>query len=189
VYSSHVFEHLTDLDRLMQALVPLVTDRGFVYIEVPHSPLAEDIVLRSHIPVHLHMFSAESLIALLRRHGLEPVRILADLNLHVVAQKSGTVTPVARTRIPAEPEALIHGLEVVANESADFLVQFDQYRVDITRVDDGRLVFSRVFPYGNIDSVDGDKNQFVLRRRDGTEAELLPLTFAHATPRPPIWVK
>lgn len=188
VYSSHVFEHLTDLDRMMAGVARLVKEGGFVYIEVPHSLLAEDLVLRSHIPVHLHMFSAASLIAVLQRAGLQPVRVLADVNLHVVAHKGEIATPIGRTRIPTMPEDLVHGLESVAGEQGDVRVRFDQYQIDVSRADDNATLYSRPFPYGNLTSVDGDRNEFRLRF-DGADESQWPIRFVHATPQPPIWVK
>jgi 2-polyprenyl-3-methyl-5-hydroxy-6-metoxy-1,4-benzoquinol methylase len=187
VYSQHVFEHLTDLDQVMKSVEPLVKPGGFVYIEVPHSPLAEDVVLRSHIPVHIHLFSAASLSTLLQRSGFRPVRVLADVNLHVVAQKGEVDTPLADVHIPSRPDDLVHGLRQIVGEGA-VRVRYDQYHVEITRERDGSRVFTRPFPYGNNNAVDGDCNEFVLRA-DDSDLETWPLRFVHDTPRAPIWVK
>jgi 2-polyprenyl-3-methyl-5-hydroxy-6-metoxy-1,4-benzoquinol methylase len=187
VYSQHVFEHLTDLDEVMKSVEPLVKPGGFIYIEVPHSPLAEDIVLRSHIPVHAHLFSAASLTALLQRSGFRPVRVLADVNLHVVAQKGEVDTPLAGVHIPARPEDLVHGLRQIISEG-DVRVRYDQYHVEITRERDGSRLFTRAFPYGNNNAVDGDCNEFVLRA-DENDGDEWPLRFEHDSARAPIWVK
>lgn len=187
VYSSHVVEHITDLDRLMEALHPLVADGGFVYIEVPHSPIAEDVLQRTHIPVHAHLFSASSLSTLLRRFGLQPVRVLADVNLHIVAQKTEQTGPLQDVSIPSRPVDLVHGLDLLDDASGPVRVRYNQYRVEISKVSDGDSLYSRRFSYGVHDVADDDHNEFVVEREDSSA--LLPLEIVHDSEQAPIWVK
>lgn len=190
VYSSHVFEHLTDLASLMTSVQSILKPDGFIYLEVPHSPVAEDLLLRTHIPVHLHLFSAASLSTVLRRFGFQPVRVLADVNLHVVAQRSDVaLVPIGEVRIPSEPADLIHGLDVIDADHGPTRVSYSQYDVEITRLADGsRPLYTRQFPYGVWDTPEDDRNEFVLEMAEGSSPGL-PVRFLYGEDEAPIWVK
>lgn len=189
IFSSHVFEHLTDLDPLMSQLHPLLAEGGFLYLEVPHGPLAEDIILRSHIPVHCHIFSARSLSALMKRFGFRPVRVLADVSLHIVAQKTENTTAIEDVDIPSPPEDLLHGLDIVANEQDPLEVRYNQFEVLIRRASDGLELFRRPFPYGSVRLDDSDLNEFTIRIDKGSKDGIWPLRFNHPGPQAPIFVK
>lgn len=189
VYSAHVFEHLTDLSRMMHSVDALVEEGALLYIEVPHTPIAEDILLRSHIPVHYHLFSASSLCGLMRRFGFEPVRILADVSLHILAQKGGPHSAIGDVTIPSAPECIVHGLQHLVTERDPILAHYRQFEMELRRVSDGSVIYTRPFPYGSSKAAASLTNEFVLQSESSENHGLWPLRFLHATNQAPIWVK
>lgn len=183
IYSSHVFEHIADLDGVMRAAAPLVADGGFIYLEVPNSPLSEDVILRTHIPVHLHLFSASSLSALLRRFGFEPVRMLADLNLHVIARKTTDATVIGSATVPSRPSDLSHGLNHL-EQGETYEISYDLFHTEIRRARDREMVYKRAFPYGAITGTGANIFTVRVASRAGDFLE-----FVHPGPQAPLWVK
>jgi 2-polyprenyl-3-methyl-5-hydroxy-6-metoxy-1,4-benzoquinol methylase len=189
VYSSHVFEHLADLDRMMEAIDPLVSPDGFVYLEVPHGPVTEDIIIRTHIPVHCHLFSASSLSALLRRYGYHPVRVLVDTNLHLVARRSEEPIGIHDVSVPAGSERIVHGLFDAIGEPDTLKIAYEQHHIEVRRSIDDSLVYKRNFPYGVYPVGVQGRDEFLIEIEAKNDREPWPIYFQHPTYQAPIWMK
>lgn len=189
VSSSHVFEHMTDLGDIMAKLEPLVANEGFVYLEVPHGAVMEDIIIRTHIPVHCHVFSVKSLCTLLKRFGFQPIRILADTSIHVVAQKSDKDTVVGGAEIPVTATSLARWLDVLDKEDGPLLFKHDQYRHDIYKQHDDVRVFSAHMPYATMSTGQTLVKKFLIQRELDDESRPLPIRFTYPSDQAPLWVK
>lgn len=189
VYSAHVFEHLTDVAAILGRLVELIAPGGVLYIEVPNGPVVENLLHRTHVPVHAHFFSAASLGALLERHGLGVVRVLSDANLHVIAKK-GFDPPAPLAGGASTAESFLPGRVEFARARGPVSYEYDHYHVDIR--DDTGSIYSRPDAYGitRLRRPDADRlvNRFVISRRDEPTPEW-PLRMIHDHPTAPIWVK
>jgi cyclopropane fatty-acyl-phospholipid synthase-like methyltransferase len=91
ITSLHVLEHIVDLNRHLTQILELSHDGTYLYFEVPNS-LQENIFSRSFDPVHVHVFSLRSLTCLLAKYGFTVIRIFQDLNTHVLAVRSDSVS-------------------------------------------------------------------------------------------------
>jgi 2-polyprenyl-3-methyl-5-hydroxy-6-metoxy-1,4-benzoquinol methylase len=190
IYSAHVFEHLTDLGRIMGRLSALVSPGGAIYVEVPHGPVAENLLHRTHVPVHTHLFSAQSMTTLLEGHGFGVVRILADMNLHVVARK-GVPSTLSAVSVDAQPDQLATGWAALSESSRRAVYEYDHFHVRIRDETDGAVTYDRPPSYAVTPVCEPGTgslvNRFVLER-DGAGSDW-PVIFLHDSPRPPAWVK
>lgn len=189
VYSAHVFEHLSNLDAMMENLQPLVRERGLIYIEVPNGAVAENLIHRVHVPLHCHLFSGRSLSTLLTRHGFGLMRLHADINLHVIAKKGvESALPVPGF---SDNEALRRGIDVLGQRGGKAVFQYDANHVEIDSVDDGERWYEHPDSYGNPRETRSDGhtlvNRFFLQGTEASRDETI--RFIHSSERPPVWLK
>ena len=193
VYSAHVFEHLTDLEAFMTRLTPLVKPGGMIYVEVPHSHVTEHILHRTHVPVHCHLFSARSLATLLHRFGFDVARVLLDMNLHIVAVNQHVPAEFPAVHVDTEPDALARGLQVMRPEHGALRIDYDHYRMAISRADNGTVLSERPRVSGtaqlNRPGSDRLVNSFVVTVDREAADDRWPIRFVHETPLPPMWLK
>lgn len=80
IISTHVFEHLLDINRAMKNIANNLKDNGYVYIEVPNAEITGDqsVIISNYIPEHINMFTAETLSNLLMKNGFVPVNIITE---------------------------------------------------------------------------------------------------------------
>ncbi|OAI54108.1 hypothetical protein AYO44_15415 [Planctomycetaceae bacterium SCGC AG-212-F19] len=86
VYSTHVLEHILDVNSHIRQVAELTAEDGFLYIETPDLS-GEWFVPQTHTICHVHTFTIHSMLTLLRNHGFVPMRCLVDNNIQVLAQK------------------------------------------------------------------------------------------------------
>jgi len=91
ITSSHVLEHIVDLDQHLTQISKLAHDGTYLYFEVPNAS-QEHVFSRGYDPVHVHVFSLRSLGCLLSKFGFTIIRVIQDQNTHVMAIRSNRVS-------------------------------------------------------------------------------------------------
>lgn len=190
VFSAQVFEHLPDLGAVMSRISPLVRPGGAVHLEVPHAAVIENLVHRTHVPAHLHLFSPRSLVTLLERAGFRLRRVLADTNIHVVAVKADHVD-FPDVPVSLDPHVLRRGLDQLApGRRSDY--GYDHFAADVVDAASGHLEWERpaTFPSIRITRPGSDRllNTFTVTRLEGDD-QPWPVVFEHDGARPPVWLK
>ena len=84
IASSHVLEHVLNLDLFLNQLTKVLRPEGYLYLEVPNFN-SEHFFHRLHCPAHVHVFTLKSLSKLLKLHGFTVIRIHQDFDTHIVA--------------------------------------------------------------------------------------------------------
>jgi 2-polyprenyl-3-methyl-5-hydroxy-6-metoxy-1,4-benzoquinol methylase len=192
VYSTHVFEHITDLDAFMSALKPIVALGGLIYIEVPHSQMAENIMHRSHVPVHCHLFSGHSLSTLLNRFGFQVARVQMDINLHIVAIHTNSSSEFPSINVASEYSVLSKGLTSILPDHGIVNIEYDHYRMFITSTHNSEVIYKNPHVYSverlNREGSEKPVNS-IIAKADGADDCEWPIRFIHDTPIPPMWLK
>lgn len=96
----HVFEHIVDVADFLQKLGRILSPNGRLFIEVPNilRPFSDQREWQHYCdPGHLYYFSANSLAALLQRHGFTVLDVTDNTmrpyrNVQCIAQRDGTVS-------------------------------------------------------------------------------------------------
>lgn len=184
-FSSHVLEHVIDVDSHIRQVAAMIRPGGFLYIETPDQS-GESLIYQTHTIYHVQTFSLASMLRLLAKHGFKAVRIGADGNIQVLAQKQdGPVTPLLSGRIFEDVNLLY--LEAMARHAPDdFKVSWDHYHMQITALSTGTRVYDSglrplaVRPGPN-------RHEIVCRLEDASAAG--PVRFIHEEKAPPIWYK
>ncbi len=193
IYSSHVFEHLLDLQTIMRRLTPLVKDGGVIYVEVPNGPVCEHLVHRVHDPGHCHIFSPRSLSTLLEGFGFRVVRMFLDLNLHMVACKSAEEFPSLCIGGESRADALLPGRHALSSADGAVIFHYDHFYVVMERADDGHTLYQRPAPYAVVPQLRPGSEQLINRFVlvvDGSEpGNGWPVRFVHDSDLPPMWPK
>ena len=91
----HVLEHIPDIEAEISHWIRLLKPDGTLILEVPNRA-GHPLLSQDNNPEHLHFFSAVSLLALLKRFGLEPLHLSSSNyesatypdSLRVIARKS-----------------------------------------------------------------------------------------------------
>jgi 2-polyprenyl-3-methyl-5-hydroxy-6-metoxy-1,4-benzoquinol methylase len=192
IYSVHVLEHIIHADAHVAALVRMLRNGGYVYVETPHLT-GESLIYQTHTIFHVHTFSLRSMLSLLAKHGLHPVRMLVDNNIKVLACK-GEVPPLepalaGEWASPFQAQYAPYVGALARRSPGEFRVRWDHYHVQVTDAA-GAMLFSgslgamQVAPGPNVHEV-------VLRSPEGVlEGAEFPLVFDHVRePSPPIWYK
>lgn len=191
IYSSHVLEHVIDVDLHIRQLAAMLRPEGFVYIETPDLS-GESFIYQTHTVFHVHTFSLASMLRLLAKHGFEAVRVLVDGNIQVLAQKMGITTkPTERLMGPIYADASMRYLECIAAHSpSEFKISWDHFRIRIVRNSDGAVLYDAgLRPL----AVAAGPNQheilcYTLPRN--ADSSILPVRFNHCELHdPPIWYK
>jgi len=140
VYSTHVLEHVIDVNRHVLMVSKLLRPGGFAYIETPDLS-GESLIYQTHSIYHVHTFSLASMLRLLARHGLQAVRVAADGNVQVLVKKMAVgVEPLLSGR--AFPDSSLPYLQAMArNSSGGLRLEWDHYQMTISKLEDGRQVF------------------------------------------------
>ncbi|MGY8993668.1 MAG: class I SAM-dependent methyltransferase [Rhodospirillales bacterium] len=190
IYSTHVLEHVTNTVDHMKGFCRLLREGGYVFIEVPDFWQGEGLIRQTHGIAHCQTFTAHSLMALMRRVGLQPVRVAADTNLYVVARKltGGEVLAGPMFSSSGDPEALLQPFAGWAQEEeGPCRITYDPARLEVERIADGKRLKTmaqnfavRQFP--SRDSLD------VSVRTSGPDMQY-PVRFLYDGQRPPVWVK
>jgi len=142
VYSSHVLEHVIDIDSHIRQVAAMVRPEGFVYIETPDLS-GEALVPQTHTIFHVHTFSLSSMIRLLAKHGLEAVRVLADNNLQVLAQKvkAGEKSGINLSGKLYGDRSLALLSRMAENAPGEFRITWDHHRFRLERMSDGAVLY------------------------------------------------
>ncbi len=192
IYSTHVLEHVIDVDSHLRSLAEMLRDDGYLYLETPHLS-GETFFYQAHTIYHVQTFSQRSMQTLLRNHGLNLVRISIDNNLRVLAQKRPRHPlddSTADTGIRDYSVDAIPYLELLARLSpGEFRVQWDHYRVKISDTS-GRIIYED--PIGAL-HVHPGPNTHEIRLASDALAERgkeFPVVFDHVgTSMPAVWCK
>jgi len=192
IYSSHVVEHLLDPAKTLAQAVGLLRDGGYVYLEVPHSSAAESLLKLLHYPFHCHCFSLSSMAALMARLDLALVRIHADVNLHVVAQKAARGFDFPDPSVTDDRWRLLRGEGRWLETEGRIVFHFDDWHVRIERPGEG-ILYDRPAPYATR-RFDPERpsplgRTFLLDVRRDEDEGLWPVRWIHPTDRAPIWMK
>lgn len=187
-YSIHVLEHIADVSGHLNQLAGLVRAGGILYIQVPNVWQGETLFMQSHAAIHCHTFSTHSLVELLKRNGLAPIRILADNNLHVLASKTSVVGVQPSWKESAAYGQLLESLSWV-QPSADgrYCLTFDHAQVQVDRMNDNISVYRRD-PCFSIQSTPYHHQIEFSIRTSGTKAAF-PVRFLYDRAQPPVWIK
>lgn len=189
VYSTHVLEHVIDVNKHIGMLVDLLRPGGFAYLETPDLS-GESLVYQTHTIYHVHTFSLSSMLRLLARHGLQAVRLAADGNVQVLACKVGKgVLPLLAGR--AFPDASVPYLRAMMNHGpGDFCLEWDHYHMTVTAVAEQRQIHRDGL---RILNVRPGPNRYRLNCSLGqvdSAAPVYPVRFIYSEmTAPPIWYK
>jgi 2-polyprenyl-3-methyl-5-hydroxy-6-metoxy-1,4-benzoquinol methylase len=192
IYSSHVLEHVIDVDRHIAQLAGMLRPEGFLYIETPDQS-GESLVPQTHTIFHVHTFSLPSMLRLLAKYGLEPVRVLADGNLQVLAHKRGAErtakAPLVSGVLYASSSAGY--LDAIARHApGEFRLRWDHHSMDVQRTDDRTTIYSR--PLRPLEVARGANTHEMICRVSGpvTERVTYPIRFHYGDASdPPLWYK
>lgn len=186
VYSAHVLEHVIDVDNHIRQIAAMIRPQGFLYIETPDQS-GESLIYQTHTIYHVHTFSLASMLRLLAKHGFKAIRVAADGNLQVLAQKQeGVVSPLLSGRLFEDSSHPY--LEAMARHApGEFRVCWDHYNTQIGVLPVGNTVYEsglrplRVRPGPNL-------HEIICRVE--TSASTGPVRFIHEHLKvPPIWYK
>ncbi|MDD5376752.1 MAG: class I SAM-dependent methyltransferase [Candidatus Gracilibacteria bacterium] len=80
IITSHVLEHVYDLDTFLSSVYRLLKKGGTFTIKVPHGKSLEMLVWRKYssqswVPFHINMFDGKSIVQILKKHGFESINI------------------------------------------------------------------------------------------------------------------
>lgn len=99
VFYTHIYEHILDLDRIVEQMKRVLSDGGYAFIEVPDATNYSRARVHDFfwlgMKEHVNHFSADALCSLLQRHGME-------------------IRGVRRTQFPMKGGAFYPSLIVVA---------------------------------------------------------------------------
>jgi len=190
IYSSHVLEHVIDIDSHIRQLAGLVRPGGFVYIETPDLS-GETFIQQTHTIFHVHTFSLSSMLRLLANNGLEAVRVLADNNLQVLAQKLD---------IADKPGVQLSGRvyrdrsekwlsEMAKFSPAEFKIMWDHHRVRVERMP-GTVVYDQNLTAFAVSRGPNQHEMHCIVPDGAGLSGLYPVRFHHeGLVKPPIWYK
>jgi SAM-dependent methyltransferase len=192
VYSVHVLEHIIHANAHVAALARILRDGGYVYIETPHLT-GESLIYQTHTIFHVHTFSLRSMHTLLAKHGLQPVRMLVDNNIKVLACK-GEAPPLEPSLMrdsvnPFQAQYAPYVGALARKSPGEFRVRWDHYRVEVSdgagvKLFNGALGAIQVAPGPNVHEVRVRSPEPVVH------GEEFPLVFDHVREAsPPIWYK
>lgn len=191
IYSSHVLEHVIDIDSHIRQLAAMLRPGGFVYIETPDLS-GESLVPQTHTIFHVHTFSLSSMLRLLAKHGLEAARVLVDGNIQVLAQKL-PADDMPRLEITGRlygDRSLALLARMADNAPGEFKIIWDHYRFRLERTSDGAVLYDAglkslaVAPGPN-------RHEMICYAPERVGAdEILPVRFRYDDLRaPPLWYK
>lgn len=191
IYSSHVLEHVIDIDSHIRQVAAMLRPEGFVYIETPDLS-GESLVYQTHTVFHVHTFSLASMLRLLRKHGFEAVRVLVDGNIQVLAQK------ISSTSISTEPlkgtifanTSMRYLNCIAAHGGGEYMISWDHFRLRIMRVSDGVVLYDAGLSPLTIGPGPNQHEMLVEAGSNDVNDRILPVRFIHGElPNPPIWYK
>lgn len=101
ILTSHVLEHIDDVDGECAAMARVLKPGGTLFIEVPHRSGNAALPIDDNVS-HFHFFSLPSLTQLLAKHGLEVIAVETGARLD--ARYSDSLRIIARRfEVPALP--------------------------------------------------------------------------------------
>lgn len=189
VYSTHVLEHVIDVNKHVGMLVQLLRPGGFAYFETPDLS-GESLVYQTHSIYHVHTFSLSSMLRLLARHGLQAVRVAADGNVQVLACKGDErVLPLLAGRgFPDVSGTYLSAM--IKHGPGEFCLEWDHYHMTVTAVAKQRQIHQQDLRPLNVRP---GPNRFRLNcRLDQVDRTLpiYPVRFMYPEmAAPPIWYK
>jgi 2-polyprenyl-3-methyl-5-hydroxy-6-metoxy-1,4-benzoquinol methylase len=131
VTSSHVIEHVLDLNQHLHQIKSLLRPEGYLYLEMPNYN-SEHLFHRTHSPVHVHVFTLKSITSLLHRHGFSIIRIFQDYDTHIIAIYSREFQPKLFCSETVNTDLLYRGLNKL-DTSVEELVTIE-YGNHVTRL-------------------------------------------------------
>ena len=191
IYSSHVLEHVIDIDSHIRQISEMLRPEGFAYIETPDLS-GESLVPQTHTIFHVQTFSLPSMLRLLTKHNLEPVRVLVDGNIQVLVQKMAVNAALKLDisgRIYSDRSLSMLG-HIARNAPGEFQILWDHHRVRLERISPCKMLFDSGL---NNFSVAPGPNQHEIVCYATTEAKtdtILPVRFMYEDQAdPPLWYK
>lgn len=192
IYSSHVLEHVIDVDRHVALLAAMLRPDGFLYVETPDQS-GESLVPQTHTIFHVHTFSLPSMLRLLAKHGLEPVRVLADGNLQVLVRKRGDDRAVAAPLVSGVLYASSSAayLDAIARHApGEFRLRWDHHSIEVERTSDGVMIHKA--PLRPLEIAPGPHAHEMICRVSGPASDRAsyPIRFHYGDRSdPPLWYK
>lgn len=191
IYSSHVLEHVIDVDSHIRQVAAMLRQGGFVYVETPDLS-GESLVYQTHTVFHVHTFSLASMLRLLAKHGLEAVRVLVDGNIQVLAQKMGSISrPSERLTGRIYPDASIRYLESVAKHGpGEYRILWDHFRIRVERVVNGTVLYDAGLNSLTVAPGPNQHEILVEMKPPNVDDLVFPVRFHYEElSDPPIWYK
>lgn len=139
-YSSHVLEHVIDVDNHIQAIADMIRPDGYLYIETPDQS-GESLIYQTHTIYHVQTFSLASMLRLLAKHGFKPVRIAVDGNIQLLAQKKINPAPLMISGRIFENVSLPYLKVISDNGPGEFKINWDHHRTKITDLKNKKVLY------------------------------------------------
>jgi len=191
IYSSHVLEHVIDIDSHIRQLAAMLRPEGFVYIETPDLS-GESLVYQTHTVFHVHTFSLASMLRLLEKHGFEAFRVLVDGNIQVLAQKmDNTTRSTERLTGTIYSDASMRYLEcIAAHGPGEFKISWDHFRIRVMRNSDGAVLYDAGLKPLAVAAGPNQHEILCYAPPRNADSPILPVRFNHSELHdPPIWYK
>lgn len=189
IYSSHVLEHVINVDRQISQISTILRPGGFIYIETPDLS-GESLIYQTHTIFHVHTFSVSSMLRLLAKHGLEVARVLVDGNIQVLAQKcpDGSDTRVGVSGTIYGNSSVPYLTCIAKYAPNDFRLRWDHYRVKVERISDNAVVYDAGLRALCVAS-GPNQHELVCHAPARTGEGMFPVRFRYDSENPPIWYK
>lgn len=189
IFSTHVLEHVVDVNSHVRQLAEMLRPDGYMYIETPDLS-GESFVYQTHTIFHVQTFTLASMLKLLAKYGLVAVRVAVDNNIQVLVQKrNAPAAALVSGRIFSDGS--IPYLEAMASAAPNrYKFSWDHYRAKIERLSDSSVIYNsdlrplRVKPGPNT-------HQLVLEiEKSASKEDLFPVRFIYQhLNHPPFWYK
>lgn len=189
IYSLHVFEHIPNPDYHMQKISELISQNGWIYIQVPHYNIYSEnnFIMQCHQIDHCQTFSLRSLTLLLNKYNFSVKRVRIDDSIYILAQKEKAMSRntyscySANIKNTISEDMLIDGLdEIRANFAQQLQATWGSNSpYKIVDIKDDKVLYERknIFNLYNdiLANAKNDKIKF-LAEDDG---KLFPVKFAY----------
>jgi SAM-dependent methyltransferase len=192
IYSTHVLEHVIDIDSHVRRLAAMLRDGGYLFLETPHLS-GESLVYQAHTVYHVQTFSLRSMQKLLARHGLAPLRLAADNNIRLLAKKA-PLPHIEQTFFGAASQPLslqaFPYVQAMADAApGEFTLRWDHYYVEVDGANGETLYRGGL---GGLHVARGPhRHEIRVRVPEAPgDSDVLPVVFDHVgAERPPVWYK
>lgn len=190
IYSSHVLEHVIDIDTHIRHVAAMLRPEGFVYVETPDLS-GESLVVQTHTIFHVQTFTLPSMLRLLAKHGLEAVRVLVDGNIQVLAQKI-LVSNELKLDITGRlfSDRSLPMLKKIANNAPEELrILWDHHRVRLLRTSDEEVLYDSGLNCLAV-ALGPNQHEIVCYAAEEKSDAIYPVRFRYGDQvDPPLWYK